>query len=102
MTKHEWLIRNVALKWNKTGYRFLRQKVIWPFILDYYCSKLKLGIEIDWSSHDEKQEYDLEREEYLRNRGIQIIRYTNSEVEQNLAAVIEDIKSCMKERSLSL
>lgn len=40
------------------GYRFRRQKVIGKYIVDFYCPKLKLVIEIDGSSHDYKYEYD--------------------------------------------
>jgi len=58
-------------------YRFLRQKPIDCFILDFYCSKLLLGIEVDGSSHDNKQEYDEARTGRLNFLGIKIIRYTN-------------------------
>jgi very-short-patch-repair endonuclease len=96
MTKHEWIIWNTTLKKNITGHRFLRQKIIGPFILDFYCSKLMLGIEIDGSSHDNKQEYDATRTEYLTDRWITIIRYTNNEIDQNLEEVIENIKFYIK------
>ena len=52
MTEAEWKIRNIALKWIKRGYKFLRQKPIWKYILDFYCHRLKLWIEIDDKSHN--------------------------------------------------
>ena len=42
LTKTEALFWNIVLKHDKTGYRFLRQKIINSFILDFYCSKLRL------------------------------------------------------------
>ena len=52
MVKSEWIVRNLVLRKDKTWYRFLRQKPIWNYIIDFYCDKLKLWIEIDDKSHD--------------------------------------------------
>jgi very-short-patch-repair endonuclease len=41
--------------------------MIGSFILDFYCSKLLLGIEIDWGSHNNKQDYDTQRDERIRH-----------------------------------
>ena len=57
------------------------------FIADFYCSKLKLIIEIDWNYHNERQEYDKERSYELNNLWLNIIRFTNSEVLSNLDLV---------------
>ena len=40
------------------GYQFMRQKPIYNYIVDFYCSALKLVIEIDGITHNDKQEYD--------------------------------------------
>ena len=100
MTKAEWLMWNLVLKENKTWYRFLRQKIIKSFILDFYCSKLRLGIEIDGSSHDDRQEYDLIRSDILSEQWILIIRYTNHDIEKNIDGVMTDLKEQIRERFL--
>ena len=53
------------LRKNKFGCKFTRQKPINRFVLDFYCSKLLLCIEIDGSAHNERQQYDKQREECL-------------------------------------
>jgi len=102
MTKAEWLMRNLVLKENKTWYRFLRQKIIKSFILDFYCSQLRLGIEIDGNSHNGKQEYDDIRTDILSEHGIKIIRYTNNDIEKNIYWVVLDLREQIKERILFL
>ena len=97
MTKAEWLLRNSALKNDQTWYRFLRQKLIWNYILDFYCAKLKLCIEVDDQSHDWKWEEDEERTEYLNSLWIKVIRYTNEQIYHNLDWVIQDLEWKIKE-----
>ena len=63
-------------------YRVLRQKPIDNYIVDFYCAKLKLVIEIDGEIHSSKdnQEYDLIRTKILKGYGLQIIRFSNDEI----------------------
>jgi len=72
---------------NKTGYRFLRQKPISNFILDFYCPKLLLAIEIDGDTHAQQVKYDQNKTRTLNKLGIKTIRYTNREVLNNLEGV---------------
>ena len=102
MTESEWKIWNLVLKRDKTGYRFLRQRLIWDYILDFYCSKLKLCIEIDDFSHDWKWEYDEIRTKYLNSLWIKVIRYTNKDVDNNLDWVIMDLNEKLIERVVEL
>ena len=97
-TEAEWKFRNIVLKRDKTWYRFLRQKPIWNYILDFYCDKLKLGIEIDDQSHDWKWEEDEQRTKYLNSLWIKIIRYTNSDINHNLDWVIIDLNDKLELR----
>jgi len=98
MTQAEWKMWNRVLRKDKTWYRFLRQKAIWDYILDFYCHKLKLWIEIDDKSHDWKWEYDEERTKYLNSIGIEIIRYTNNNIHYNLDVVMMDLESRIREK----
>ena len=66
--------------------RFVRQKVIGSYIVDFYCPKLKIVIEIDGVQHylDEYTEYEKRREEYLKNNGYKLLRFYNSDINKNL------------------
>lgn len=88
-TPAEEYIWKKMLRDDKTGYRFLRQKPLGHFVVDFYCSELLLAIEIDGSSHDEKSEYDMERSNNLSQYGIKVIRFTNQDVLHNSEKVKE-------------
>lgn len=79
-TKSEEKIWREVLIKRKTGYKFLRQKPINRFILDFYCSELNLAIEIDGDSHNKKKGYDEARDLFLSQIGIKTMRFTNDEV----------------------
>jgi len=101
-TEAELKMRNEVLRKRQTWYLFLRQKMINSFILDFYCSKLLLWIEIDGSSHYDKKEYDIIRTEKIGDYGIKIIRYTNKDVMKNIEWVRIDLMERMKLRSVEL
>ena len=98
MTEAEWKMRNLWLRKNATWYRFLRQKPLWNYIIDFYCDRLKLWIEIDGESHNWQWEYDEKRTHYLKKFWIKIIRYTNNQVHYQLDWVLIDLNSQIEER----
>jgi very-short-patch-repair endonuclease len=73
--------------------KFWRQKPINHFIVDFYCPKLKLVIEVDGDSHftDSGLVYDKERTRILEGYNLRIIRFTNYDVLQNFEGVCEQI-----------
>ena len=73
--------------------KFYRQKVIENYIVDFYCSKAKLVIELDGSQHYEKaqSEYDQKRDRYLEGIGYKVLRYSNLDVNLRFPEVCEDI-----------
>ncbi len=73
------------------GYKFTRQKPLGGYIVDFYCSKLQLVIEIDGDSHVENVEYDKTRTEVLSQLGLRVLRYTNREVCNNIEGVYQDL-----------
>jgi very-short-patch-repair endonuclease len=79
-TDAEYKIWKVILNSRKLNQKFLRQKPIGKYILDFYCSKLLLAIEIDGDSHDKKYWQDKNRDWYMEIRGIKTIRFTNEQV----------------------
>lgn len=73
------------------GYKFRRQYSIGPFVVDFYCPRLKLAIEIDGDSHFYKKSrgYDKERQNYIESKGVNFLRFTNNEVLKNINGVVE-------------
>ena len=101
-TQAEDFIWARVLRKKQTWYLFLRQKMIGSFILDFYCSKLLVGIEIDGSSHNNKQEYDIEREERMRHHWVKIIRFTNEDVLFHIDEVIQNLHKELQERKIEI
>ena len=82
------------------GERFLRQFSIDFYVLDFYCPRLRLAIEIDGDSHFINQnaiDYDKERQTYIENLGIEFLRFRNEEVNQSNDFVISVITDKVKE-----
>jgi len=79
---------------NTSDQKFLRQKIIGNYIVDFYSHKAKLVIEIDGGQHyePENKKIDKIRTEYLETLGLKVIRYTNIEINKNFEGVCEDIK----------
>jgi very-short-patch-repair endonuclease len=75
------------------GYRFCRQFGVGKFILDFYCPKVKLGIEIDGGQHlkTEKKIYDRNRSQWLNNNNINILRFFDSEITSSTKLVCNKI-----------
>lgn len=92
----------MILKQDKTWYRFLRQKIIDNYILDFCFGKLKLAIEIDWDSHNYSFDEDKQRTIKLNSFWIKVIRYTNIDINKNLEWIILDIKKQIKIREVEL
>ncbi|WP_297038343.1 endonuclease domain-containing protein [uncultured Dialister sp.] len=98
MTEHERKLWFTFLKDHPL--RFSRQKVMDTYILDFYCHRAKLAIEIDGSQHyEERQEnYDFERTAYLKKLGILVVRYTNRDISLHFNEVKADIDRILRER----
>ena len=85
-----------------SGLKFTRQKPLDEYIVDFYCSELMLVIEVDGESHASQQKYDESRTERLGLLGIEIIRYTNTEVLANLEGVYRDLLERVSKRGHQL
>lgn len=92
--------RNLSevLLWNQLkrkqfeGYDFDRQKIIGNFIVDFFCTNLGLVIEVDGSSHDNKLEYDQQRQMYLESLGLKVFRVTDLNVKHNMDGVLKELR----------
>ncbi|WP_228448456.1 MULTISPECIES: DUF559 domain-containing protein [unclassified Chryseobacterium] len=71
---------------------FDRQRIIGNYIVDFYVKTLGLIIEIDGSSHDEKQIYDGIRQEYLESLSLLVFRFTDFDVKNNLWIVMKELE----------
>ena len=81
------------------GLKFTRQKPLENFIVDFYCSELFLGIEIDGDTHAFQEKYDELRSDVLKRKyDIEIIRYTNTDVLFNTEGVYLDLVGCIRQR----
>jgi len=82
-------IRRKQLK----GYQFYRQKIIGNYIIDFYCPKRRLIIELDGGQHygEEGMRKDKKRDAYLKNMGLKILRFSDREVFGNLNGALERI-----------
>jgi type I site-specific restriction-modification system R (restriction) subunit/very-short-patch-repair endonuclease len=84
-----------VLFWNQVknkqfkGYDFDRQKIIGNYIVDFYCSNCHVVIEIDGSSHDDKVDYDAQRDAYLESLGLTVIHIPVEDVFQRMGSVME-------------
>jgi very-short-patch-repair endonuclease len=80
--------------------RFRRQHPISKFIVDFYCHAAKLIIEIDGKIHLKNKEYDKERTDILKSYNLEVIRFSNMEIETNIEKVIKKItlklKTCIE------
>ena len=90
------------LRKRKSGFQFYRQRPIGRFIVDFYCAKLKLVIEIDGSSHKNKKDYDKFRDKSLEKPGLKVIHYNDLTVLHNFHIVERDFREQLKKREKEL
>lgn len=93
MTLSEVLLWNNLKKKQMFGFDFDRQKPIGEYIVDFYCKKLSLAIEIDGNTHYYRYEEDLKRQKELERLGVHFLRFDDLEVKKNISnvlCVIED------------
>lgn len=102
------LRRNATKEENKLWYQYLRkypvqwnrQKIIGGYIVDFYCRRANLAVELDGSQHfqTESIKYDQVRTEYLSGAGIHVIRFTNLDVNLRFESVCKAIDWMVRER----
>ena len=79
--------------------RFLRQKVLGKYIVDFYCAEAKLIVELDGSQHYEggNIESDAQRTAFLEGYGLKVVRIPNNEINQNFRGVCEYIDAAVRQ-----
>ena len=93
-TKAESFLWRALKKSQLEGRKFRRQQSIENYIVDFYCPKEKLIVELDGKVHENaiNNNYDFKRTERLEELGLKVIRFSNEEVFENLSLVLEAIK----------
>ena len=79
-------------KFRPAGLVFRREHPFGPYILDFYCPKLKLAIEIDGVSHDDQRDRDQDRQSWLESNGLTVLRFPSprsSEEASEIAKIVE-------------
>ena len=82
--------------------KFRRQYGVDSYVLDFYAPACKLAVEIDGDSHftEEATRHDEKRSRRLKEFGIAVIRFTNTEVANHVESVLESIKTAVEQRSV--
>jgi very-short-patch-repair endonuclease len=92
-TPFEIIIWKYLSRSQLSGFKFRRQHVVVPFIVDFFCPTKNLAIEIDGHTHD--QEKDRRRDSQLAAVGIRTLHFTNHEVATNIEGVVTIIDSAL-------
>jgi very-short-patch-repair endonuclease len=98
MTPHERKLWYLFLR--KYPVKIYKQRIIGSFIVDFYCASAKLVIELDGSQHYEAQglAYDYERSEYLKALGLEVLRFSNREIDRDFPGVCSQIDLIIQKR----
>jgi very-short-patch-repair endonuclease len=105
LTKSEACLWKYALRAKHLkGYQFRRQRPVLQYVADFFCKELKLIIEIDGITHDNKDSLakDIRREECLVQAGFKIVRFTDDEVLNNIVGVISKLEVVISEIEASI
>jgi very-short-patch-repair endonuclease len=98
MTPPERLLWSRLRKDGIPGLKFRRQHPIGPYIADFYCHEARLVIEVDGPSHGgERRLDDQRRDEWMRDRGVGMLRFLSSDVMRNLSGVLTTIRRVAEE-----
>ena len=99
MTPHERKLWYLFLR--KYPVKVYKQRIIGPYIVDFYCAPAKLVIELDGSQHYDEQTitYDAERSAFLEKHGLNVLRFSNADIDSRFQAVCEQIDLTVRERS---
>ena len=77
------------------GFKFRRQQVIGPYIVDLVCFETRLIVELDGGQHTEQQTEDTNRTTFLESQGFKVVRFWNNEVFENIEGVLDSIRSVL-------
>lgn len=82
------------------GYQFLRQKPIGNYVVDFFCPKLNLVIEIDGESHLGQEDSDKIKQEYLESIGLKVLRFSNDQVRSGMDEILTSIDNWINKNEM--
>jgi very-short-patch-repair endonuclease len=93
MTDAENMLWSKLRRKQLEGHHFYRQKIIGKYIVDFYCPKANLVIELDGGQHysERGQDNDRVRDDVLRELGLKVLRISDREVFENMDGVMQEI-----------
>ncbi len=86
--KHENIFRHSLME---SGIKYIRQKIINPYIVDFYFPKRNLVVEID-DDKKKKDSYFIKREDFIKKEGLHILHFLKSQIENNIEVCIDKVK----------
>lgn len=101
MTETEVMLWNRLKGKQLLGYKIRRQYGIGKYVIDFYCPRIKVGIEIDGRSHFTPNglKHDQERDEFITGEEIELIRVTNTDIRENIDGVVEYLVDEFRQRA---
>jgi very-short-patch-repair endonuclease len=102
MTEAEARLWRALRRDQLNGLNFRRQHPIGPFTLDFYCSSLRLAIELDGGQHASQKQADERRTRFLSEKRIAVVRYWNNDIFDNLPGVLADLVVVVEKRASEL
>ena len=98
MTPHERKLWYMFLR--KYPVKIYKQRIIGRYIVDFYCDRAKVVIELDGSQHyePEKMRADAERSAFLESHGLEVLRFSNREIDRDFQGVCEQINLTIQSR----
>ena len=92
-----------ALRKRRVGWRkWRRQHLIAGYIVDFYCTEVRIAIEVDGEVHRGREDEDARRTEHLAAVGVRVVRFTNDDVLYDLERVLEAISEIVEPPSPAL
>jgi len=95
-TPAEYAVWNLLRAKRFARFKFSRQVVIEPYIIDFVARTQRLAIELDGHGHGETEVYDDRRTRFLELKGYRVIRFTNNEVTSNIEGVAEIVAAALR------
>lgn len=87
------------LKKRQTGWKITRQRVIFGWIVDFYCGVKCVAVEVDGGYHSQQKDKDNYRDSVLESRGILTLRFTNQQIIDDVVGVVRKIKRVCNSRN---
>ena len=89
MTASETILWSRLRRNQLRGFHFRRQQLIDGFVVDFYCHSARLVVEVDGPIHEQRLEYDAERDRIIHARGLRVLRVRADDVEEDLQSVLD-------------